>query len=553
MGDRNVEVMAQSRFGSSSGWAALLAAVAVLTMVIAAWSPLVSAETGTKALVLDSSVSGGSASSEATEAVAAGFEVTVVDDATWAAMTAAQFADYQLVIVGDPTCGDVPEVVGANATNLADAVMARAGGNTVVGNRIVVGTDPDFHISAGTTGDGGRKLIETGIRFAGAQEGATGLYLTTGCSDPDYDADGEPDGVELLGLLTVATDNWTVDTLVPCGGSASLISNADQFATLTSAHLQGWNCSVHQTYPTFPTDWSPLALATDSATTPVSGTDVDTGAAVGGEAYVLIAGSGITTESPDLDLTPDTATNTVGTTHTVTATVTNPDDTPRSGVVVEFAVTGANAGATGTCAPVSCTTGATGTVDFTYTGANLGTDTINGAITVDGSRQTATATKIWEPEGSSTTTSSTLPGSSTTTSSTSTTIPGGGSDFFDETALSNGSAARLTGTITCEVGRRYRIDVTLTQGDVVGERVRMGRCTGEPVRFRVKVRADGFVNGPAQIEGTIQIGNPSTRTIEETFTVDEEVLIEVPTGLMGEVVDALLAMDELEDELEDEL
>lgn len=60
------------------------------------------------------------------------------------------------------------------------------------------------------------------------------------------------------------------------------------------------------------------------------------------------------TEAPNLALTPATATNPVGTTHTVTAKVTNPDDTPRSGVEVDFLVTGANAGATGTCAPASC-------------------------------------------------------------------------------------------------------------------------------------------------------------------------------------------------------
>ena len=39
---------------------------------------------------------------EATEATAKGFAVTLVDDAMWGAMTAAQFADYQLLVVGDP-------------------------------------------------------------------------------------------------------------------------------------------------------------------------------------------------------------------------------------------------------------------------------------------------------------------------------------------------------------------------------------------------------------------------------------------------------------------
>lgn len=397
----------------------LLFIYSVLVLAGTDQAPRASAETGTKALILETSVSGGATSPEAVEAMNAGFTVTLVDDATWAAMTAAQFADFQLIIVGDPFCGSVPEVVGANKENLADAVMARAGGNTVVGNRIVIGTDPALHIDGGTTGDGGRKVIETGIRFAGAREGATGLYLSTTCDDPDYDGDGEPDAVELLGLLTSATDNWTVNPFPPCGGSASLISNAAQFATLTSAHLQGWSCSVHQTYPTFPTDWSPLALATDTEAKPVCGTDADTGQTACGEAYILIAGSGIVTTAPNLALTPTTATNTVGTTHTVTARVTNTDGTPRAGVLVEFAVTGTHAGATGTCAPVDCRTDANGAVTFTYTGPNAGTDTINAAITVDGSRQTATAEKVWMV--SSTTTTSTTSTTSTSTTSTSTT------------------------------------------------------------------------------------------------------------------------------------
>ena len=56
-----------------------------------------------------------------------------------------------------------------------------------------------------------------------------------------------------------------------------------------------------------------------------------------------------------------------------------------------FVVTGANAGATGACVPADCKTDADGKVTFTYTGTKAGDDTINAAITVDGSRQTATA------------------------------------------------------------------------------------------------------------------------------------------------------------------
>ncbi len=321
-----------------------------LLAVTSAGSPAARAETGQKALVLDSSVNGGATSPEAVRATALGFAVTVVNGATWSTMTAAQFADYQLVIAGDPACGALPQAVTANAQALADAVMARAGGNTAAGNRVLIGTDPVFHLPAG-----GDRLVDSAIDFAGVQDGATGLYLSFSCVDPDFDASGSPDGVErLLPLLTIdPSPHWTENTVAPCGGDVSLISAAAQFSTLTSAALRGWGCSVHMTFPAFPTDWAPLAVATDVPTAPTCGTDVDTGTARCGEAYVLVAGKDIVAVAPNLSLDPPTAINPVGTTHTVTAKVTNADTTPRAGVIVSFLVTGANAGAAGTCVPAT--------------------------------------------------------------------------------------------------------------------------------------------------------------------------------------------------------
>jgi hypothetical protein len=370
----------------------VLTALALVVGVVAFHSSPATAETGKKALILDSSVSGGSLSLEAQRAAALGFgPIDVVSDATWATMTPAQFADYQLIIIGDPTCSRLPQVVSQNATALADAVMARSGGNTKVGNRILIGTDPVFHQS-----QGGQKLIDTGIEFAGIQDGASGLYVDFSCRDQDYDANGMGDGQQhLLPLLTIDTPNWTQNPGPPCGGSVSLISNAAQFATLHTSDLQGWGCSVHESFPTFPTDWSALAIATDTPTKPTCGTDVDTGAPVCGEAYILIAGTGIISTPPNIALDPMSATNPVGTTHTVTATVTNTDGSPRSGQHVDFLVTGPNAGASGTCAPAGCDTDANGQVTFTYTGSNPGDDTINASITIDGSTQKATASKTW--------------------------------------------------------------------------------------------------------------------------------------------------------------
>ena len=345
------------------------------------------------ALVLDSTVSGGLASIEATEATANGFTVTLASDADWAAMTSAQFAAYDLLVVGDPTCSFIPEAVSSNATALADAVMARAGGRAIVGNRVLIGTDPVFHST-----QGGDKLVETAMDFAGVKLGASNLYLDVSCVDEDYDSNSAPDVLDkLLPLLTSdSTPGWTENQSPPCGGSASLISNADQFASLTSADLQGWGCSVHETFPTYPSDWVPLALATDAPTQPTCGTDVDTSLPACGEAYILISGSGITATAPNLALTPPTTTKAVGASHTVTAAVTQSGtSTPAAGVLVTFTITGANAAAVGTCVPVSCVSDAAGQVTFTYTGTSAGDDTIYASITVSGTTQTATAAATW--------------------------------------------------------------------------------------------------------------------------------------------------------------
>ena len=96
-----------------------------------------------------------------------------------------------------------------------------------------------------------------------------------------------------------------------------------------------------------------------------------------------------------LTLAPKTATNTVGTTHAVTATVTDSYGNPTPGITVQFSVSGANP-ATG-----SSVTGADGKATFTYPGTHAGTDTISAFA--DTNHNTAqdvgepgdTATKTW--------------------------------------------------------------------------------------------------------------------------------------------------------------
>ncbi|GAB2909340.1 hypothetical protein GCM10027047_04390 [Rhodococcus aerolatus] len=339
-----------------------------------------------KALLNLDTAPDGASSSEAVAATAAGFDVTVVTGAEWSTLTQADFASYQLLIAGDPN-GQVPTSFSANEATWGPVVMGTAV-NTRAGNRVVLGTDPTDHAGSHP---GANVLIADGIAFAGAQPGRTGLYFTA--SEGAFAQGGV---APILQSLSSGTGTWTENDSPPCGGNVAKVASNPQFDSLSSSDLAGWGCSVHESFPTFADDWLPLAVATDTASTPVCGTDADTGATACGEPYVLVAGSGVVVTSPDLALTPTTGSDPVGSPHTVTASVTR-GGSPVAGQLVVFTVTGQNDGATGTCSPAPCTTDANGQVSFTYTGTSPGDDTINVSFTdaASGTKQQATAAETW--------------------------------------------------------------------------------------------------------------------------------------------------------------
>jgi hypothetical protein len=345
-----------------------------------------------KALINASTVSG-SPSQEEAIATTAGFAVTVVSDATWGAMTASDFGQYDLLIAGDPTCGSLPPGLVSSASVYGPVVLGLAGGRTSAGNRIVVGTDPVFHDGGDYTSPGARgTIIREGIAYAGSHPGTTGMYFDATCSD-GFGAAGT---LAILTAISAGGPAWTIDGTPPCGGSVSLIASDLSFPDLTTASLQGWGCSVHESFPTFPTEWTALAVATDTASHPTCGVDPHTGLNACGEAYILIT-SGVV-HSLVISVSPLEVTNPVGTSHTVTANVHEVGGTPPvAGQLVTFTVTGQNAGASGTCLPADCKSDVNGNVSFTYfDGAGAGDDTIKASFTdAAGSLQTATAQKHW--------------------------------------------------------------------------------------------------------------------------------------------------------------
>ncbi|MCK0114344.1 choice-of-anchor L domain-containing protein, partial [Ornithinimicrobium sp. F0845] len=98
----------------------------------------------------------------------------------------------------------------------------------------------------------------------------------------------------------------------------------------------------------------------------------------------------------DLDLEPNTGTAPVGTSHTVTATLTDDAGDPVADTTVEFAVSGTHS-TTG-----SGTTDAAGQATFTYPGTLAGTDTISGCArpeTGEPCSATDSVTFTWTDEG----------------------------------------------------------------------------------------------------------------------------------------------------------
>ena len=328
-----------------------------------------------RVLILGSTVTGGASSNEANAATAAGLGVDVVTDAQWAAMTTAQFHAYNALIMGDPTCfgpGLSSGVVTATANN-------SVWGPAVDGNVLVVGTDEVFHDT-----QGGLAVTNNGVAFAANDTDKTGMYISLSCYYHDTAPNTPVPLLNPFGSFTV--------TGVGCYNDAHIVATHPALTGITDASLSNWSCSVHEAFFSFPAAFLPLAIAEDSASAPLPGSrSFPDGTR--GVPYILARGSGVRLIG-QIDLTPDTATNPVGTSHTVTATV-KENGVAQVGKTVTFRViSGPNSGVTGTGV-----TNASGVATFTYVGAGgAGTDNITAEYTDSaGALKTSnTVLKIWE-------------------------------------------------------------------------------------------------------------------------------------------------------------
>jgi hypothetical protein len=126
-------------------------------------------------LIYGPSLASGNGFNEATAARALGYTVAIADTIAWKALTEADFARYDAIIVGDRGCPDSARRYLRAATRTRDRWTP-----AITGNVAVLGTDPVFHTQEQRL-RGARRLIINGLKYA-TSSSATGAYLALGCA-----------------------------------------------------------------------------------------------------------------------------------------------------------------------------------------------------------------------------------------------------------------------------------------------------------------------------------------------------------------------------------
>lgn len=328
-------------------------------------------------VILAPTVLGGGGSVEAVQALALGFDVVINNADFWGDMTQANFESYRAIILGDPNAGIDPTPIAAAVANRTTWSPA------ILGNMIVIGTDPAVHGTggnAGSSGTGGTELTRKGIAFAAA-EPKTGAYITLS----RYYVNQSP--AIPLPLLDQFGTAFMVGKSPFDLNNPHLVATHPAFNGLTDSELSDWRQSVHEIFTQWPVTFQVFAIALDvgSAYTATDGTV--------GTPYIVTRGA---TVISNIKLGPETAANPVGTTHTVTATI---SPVPPPGTLVTFKIISGPNVSLGTLNP-PVGTNASGMASKTYTGTGgVGTDFIVATYSVNGVIQTSnTVSKTWIKE-----------------------------------------------------------------------------------------------------------------------------------------------------------
>jgi hypothetical protein len=324
------------------------------------------------------------------EAEKDGFVVTSVTGTVWDKMTAAQFRQYQVIIIGDPTCDPTGHSFAAAVTDKStwEPVVMKSGGN-----KVIIGTDPTYHYTNGSAPKGA--LLEgSGIAFAGKIPGATGAYVDLSCA---YHSSTAKTAVPLLdGLSTHGKKQFTVigrGPLHACAKGVNIVAQTGPTTGLTDAGLSNWSCSVLEAFDTFPSDYTPLALAPATSGFPKSycADDVGTKALVCGSPYIMVSGSGVVVKS-QITMLQASETRPPGGRASLFAVVKTTKGAVSGGTVVFRVDSGPDVGKT-----LTGKTSARGRAEFSYNNSGgLGTDHVSATYTAGAVTEKATATVTWK-------------------------------------------------------------------------------------------------------------------------------------------------------------
>lgn len=99
---------------------------------------------------------------------------------------------------------------------------------------------------------------------------------------------------------------------------------------------------------------------------------------------------------------------------------------------------------------------------------------------------------------------------------------------IDDTVMSNGSRGRVSGTITCDAGEVFKLQLSLAQGVASAEGSTRGTCTGSPQPFQIDFTAGGgsFSDGSAEACVAARTAVAGSRTFHSAGEVCEEVTVE---------------------------
>jgi hypothetical protein len=293
---------------------------------------------GNSVIILDDTVYGGATSQEAVEALNLGFDVVLNNATTWGSMTTANFATFRAIILGDPLC------VGGTGPITAALANRTVWSPAVTGNILITGTDEALHTETlPGLKDRGTDLKRRGIYFAANNPAKTGAFVSLSCY---YDA--APVTPQPLPLMD-QFGTFMIHGQLGCYNNAHIVATAPGLTgpsvglppvpLLLDANLSGWGCSMHEGFDSWPANFYVFAIG-QNLTNVYSATD-----GTHGLPYIIVTGDKVDVIT-NIQLGPKTATNPVGTNHTVSATIT---PIPPVNTVVTFTViAGPNTGATGT-------------------------------------------------------------------------------------------------------------------------------------------------------------------------------------------------------------